>query len=110
MISATLTAEAWRSSAAGPQHTSRSVTTPTTFMLVRSATTGAQPAPDDLMARAASAALSLGVQQEEVSIGSITSLQQLISDIAFSNWALADDFDNRHCTTQSMSVRTPATL
>ena len=78
MIVATGTSEARRSSAATPQHTSRSVTTPTSLTLSRFSTTGAQPQPELRMARAACAAVSCGVQHEDASIGFITSLQQLM--------------------------------
>jgi len=84
MISLTGTSEARRSSAATPQHTSRSVTTPTTLRLSVSSTTGAQPQPESRIARAARAAVSFGVQQEDASIGFITSPQQLIFISSFS--------------------------
>lgn len=77
MTSATLTPDACPSSASGPQP-SRSLTTPTTVRVAKHSNTGAQPKPDVRMARAASAVVSSGVQQEELSTGSITSLQQLI--------------------------------
>src|SRR5450759_2035791 len=78
MISLTRTSEARRSSAATAQHTSRSVTTPTSLRFSVSSTTGAQPQPESRIARAACAAVSCGVQHEDASIGFITSLQQLI--------------------------------
>ena len=78
MISLTRTSEARRSSADTPQHTSRSVTTPTSLSVLVSSTTGAQPQPESRIARAACAAVSCGVQHEDASIGFITSLQQLI--------------------------------
>ena len=83
MISSTRTSEAQRSSAATPQHTSRSVTTPTSLRLAVSSTTGAQPQPEARIARAACAAVSWGVQHEDASIGVITSLQQLIVFASF---------------------------
>jgi len=46
MIASTRTSEARRSSAATPQQTSRSVTTPTSSRLSASSTTGAQPWPN----------------------------------------------------------------
>jgi hypothetical protein len=70
MTSLTGTSEARRSSAAVPQHTSRSVTTPTSLRWSLSSTTGAQPQPESRIARAASAAVSCGVQHDDVSIGS----------------------------------------
>lgn len=78
MMSATSTSDARWSSAATPQHTSRSVTTPTSLRVFASSMTGVQPQPDVRMARAACAAVSFGVQHDAVSIGSITSLQQLM--------------------------------
>jgi hypothetical protein len=84
MISSTRTSEARRSSAATPQHTSRSVTTPTSLSFFVSSTTGAQPQPESHIARAACAAVSCGVQHEDSSIGFITSLQQLIFFSSFS--------------------------
>ena len=77
MISPTRTSDARRSSAATPQHTSRSVTTPTILKWSVFSTTGAQPQPDVRIACAARAAVALGVQQDDASIGFITSLQQL---------------------------------
>ena len=79
MISSTRTSDACRSSATTPQHTSRSVTTPTSLRSLVSATTGAQPHPESRIARAACTAVSFGVQHEAGSMGFITSLQQLIS-------------------------------
>ena len=76
MISSTRTSEAPRSSAAAPQRTSRSTPTHSRFSV--SSTTGAQPQPESRIARAACAAVSCGVQHEDVSIGFITSLQQFI--------------------------------
>jgi hypothetical protein len=78
MISSTRASEARRSSAATLQHTSRSVTTPTNLSFSVSSTTGAQPHFDSRIACAARAAVSCGVQHEDASIGSMTSLQQLI--------------------------------
>lgn len=78
MISSTRTSEASRSSAATPQHTSRSVTTPTNLRYSISSTTGAQPQSESRITCAACAAVSCGVQHEDASIGFITSLQQLI--------------------------------
>ena len=78
MISSTRTSDARRSSAATPQQTSRSVTTPTSLRCLVSSTTGAQPHPESRIARAACAAVSCGVQHEDASRGFITSLQQLI--------------------------------
>ena len=65
MISSTRTSEARRSSAATPQHTSRSVTTPTNLRFCESATTGAQPQPEARIAQAACAAVSFGVQHKD---------------------------------------------
>lgn len=79
MISSTRTRDAWRSSAATRQHTSRSVTTPTTFSAAASSTTGEHPHPESRIARAASAAVSRGVQHDDAAIGSITSPQQPMS-------------------------------
>ena len=70
--------DARRSSATTLQHTSRSVTTPTSFRLVAWSTTGAQPQPELRIAAAACAAVSLGPQHDAAAIGSITSLQQPI--------------------------------
>ena len=84
MISSTRTSEARRSSAATPQHTSRSVTTPASLRFSVSSTTGAQPQPESRIARAACATVSCGVQQEDASIGFITSLQQPIFFSSFS--------------------------
>lgn len=78
MISSTRTSDARRSSAATPQQTSRSVTMPTSLLVLVSSITGAQPQPEVRMARAACAAVSCGVQHDATSIGVITSLQQLI--------------------------------
>jgi hypothetical protein len=78
MISSTRTSEGRRSSAATPQHTSRSVTTPTSLRVLVSSTTGAQPQPESRIARAARATVSSGEQHEDASIVFITSLQQLI--------------------------------
>ena len=76
MISSTRTSDARRSSAATLQHTSRSVTTPTTFRAAVSSTTGEHPHRESRIARAACAAVSLGVQHDDAAIGSITSPQQ----------------------------------
>jgi hypothetical protein len=78
MIFSTLISEARWSSAATPQHTSRSVTTPTSLRLSVFSTTGEQPQPESRIALAACAAVSFGVQQEDALTGFITSLQQLI--------------------------------
>jgi copper chaperone len=78
MISATPTADARWSSAATPQQTSRSVTTPTTLRVFASSITGAQPQPELRMAVAASAAVSFGPQHPAAPIGFITSPQQLM--------------------------------
>jgi hypothetical protein len=76
MIVSTETSDARLSSATTLQHTSRSVTTPTTFWLVACSSTGAQPHPELRIAAAACAAVSLGPQHEAAVIGSITSPQQ----------------------------------
>jgi hypothetical protein len=55
-----------------------SVTTPTSLRRSASSTTGVQPQPDVRIACAARAAVSLGVQQDDALIGSMTSLQQLM--------------------------------
>lgn len=78
MMFSTRTSEARRSSAATPQHTSPSVTTPTSLSFSVSSTTGVQPQPESRIACAACATVSFGVQHEAALIGFITSLQQLI--------------------------------
>ena len=72
------TSDARRSSAATPQHTSRSVTTPISLRCAVSSTTGVQLQPESRIACAACAAVSRGEQHEDAWIGVITSLQQLI--------------------------------
>ena len=84
MIVSTRTSDARRLSAATPQHTSRSVTTPISLRCSVSSTTGAQPQPESRIACAASAAVSCGVQHEDASIGVITSRQQLMVLSSFS--------------------------
>ncbi|HUP59162.1 MAG TPA: hypothetical protein VNA69_01950 [Thermoanaerobaculia bacterium] len=101
MISSTRTSEARRSSAATPQHTSRSVTTPASLAFSAPSTTGAQPHPESRIVCAAFAAVSCGVQHDDGSIGFITSLQQdivfapLIADIRI-NHAENESQDQKH--------------